>query len=72
MLPTFNERGNIERILPELLAFDPGVEVVVVGGAETGDELVTGFAQRALEQAGAFVFFVLENDAAHEIGRAHV
>ena len=30
VIPTYNERGNIERILPDLLAFDPAVEVVVV------------------------------------------
>ena len=28
--PTYNERGNIEKLLPELLAFDPTLEVVVV------------------------------------------
>ena len=28
--PTYNERGNIERLLPELLDFDPRLEVVVV------------------------------------------
>lgn len=28
--PTYNERGNIEKLLPELLAFDPALEVVVV------------------------------------------
>jgi dolichol-phosphate mannosyltransferase len=28
--PTYNERGNIEKLLPDLLAFDPELEVVVV------------------------------------------
>jgi dolichol-phosphate mannosyltransferase len=28
--PTYNERGNIERLLPELLAFDSDLNVVVV------------------------------------------
>lgn len=30
VIPTYNERGNIERLLPDLLAFDPGLEVLVV------------------------------------------
>ena len=30
VIPTYNERGNIERLLPDLLAFDPALEVVIV------------------------------------------
>ena len=30
VIPTYNERGNIERLLPDLLDFDPALEVVVV------------------------------------------
>jgi len=30
VVPTYNERGNIERLLPALLDFDPTLEVVVV------------------------------------------
>jgi dolichol-phosphate mannosyltransferase len=30
VIPTYNERGNIEKLLPELLAFDPAVEMVIV------------------------------------------
>ncbi len=30
VIPTYNERGNIEKMLPALLEFDPGLEVVVV------------------------------------------
>ena len=30
VIPTYNERGNIERLLPELLQADPEVEVVIV------------------------------------------
>jgi dolichol-phosphate mannosyltransferase len=30
VVPTYNERGNIERLLPALLDFDPALEVVVV------------------------------------------
>jgi len=30
MLPTFNERENIERLIPEILSMDPGLSVVVV------------------------------------------
>lgn len=30
IVPTYNERGNIERLLPALLEFDPALEVVVV------------------------------------------
>ena len=30
VIPTYNERGNIERLLPALLDFDPALEVVVV------------------------------------------
>ncbi len=30
VIPTYNERGNIERLVPELLRFDGGLEVLVV------------------------------------------
>jgi len=30
VVPTYNERGNIERLLPALLDFDAGIEVVLV------------------------------------------
>jgi dolichol-phosphate mannosyltransferase len=30
VIPTYNERGNIERLLPALLAFEPKLEIVVV------------------------------------------
>ena len=30
VIPTYNERGNIEKLLPELLDFDPSLEVLVV------------------------------------------
>ncbi len=30
VIPTYNERGNLERMLPELLEFDPALEVLVV------------------------------------------
>jgi len=30
VIPTYNERGNIERLLPELLQVDPELEVLVV------------------------------------------
>jgi dolichol-phosphate mannosyltransferase len=30
VIPTYNERGNIERLLPELFKLDSGLEVVVV------------------------------------------
>jgi dolichol-phosphate mannosyltransferase len=30
VIPTYNERGNIERLLPELLGVDPALEVLVV------------------------------------------
>jgi dolichol-phosphate mannosyltransferase len=45
VVPTFNERGNIERLLPALLDFDTGIEVVVVdddspdGTAEVADAI---------------------------------
>jgi dolichol-phosphate mannosyltransferase len=45
VIPTYNERGNVERLLPELLAFDPALEVLVVddqspdGTADAVEEL---------------------------------
>jgi dolichol-phosphate mannosyltransferase len=45
VIPTYNERGNIERLLPELLQVDPAVEVVIVddqspdGTADAVEEL---------------------------------
>lgn len=45
VIPTYNERGNIERLLPELLASDAQLEVVVVddqspdGTADAVEEL---------------------------------
>ncbi len=30
IIPTYNERGNLERMLPELLEFDPALEVLIV------------------------------------------
>ena len=45
VIPTYNERGNIERLLPELLQVDPELEVVVVddqspdGTADAVEEL---------------------------------
>lgn len=45
VIPTYNERGNIERLLPELLQADPVVEVVIVddnspdGTADAVEEL---------------------------------
>lgn len=46
VIPTYNERGNIERLLPELLALEPGIDVVVVD-----DESPDGTADAA-EQVG--------------------
>jgi dolichol-phosphate mannosyltransferase len=45
VIPTYNERGNVERLLPELLQFDPELEVLVVddqspdGTADAVEEL---------------------------------
>jgi len=45
VIPTYNERGNVERLLPELLASDPAIEVLVVddqspdGTADAVEEL---------------------------------
>ena len=45
VIPTYNERGNIERLLPDLLQFDPELEVLVVddqspdGTADAVEEL---------------------------------
>lgn len=45
VIPTYNERGNIDKLLPELLAFDPALEVVVVddqspdGTADLAEEI---------------------------------
>lgn len=45
VIPTYNERGNIDKLLPELLEFDPGLEVVVVddqspdGTADLAEEI---------------------------------
>lgn len=45
VIPTYNERGNIERLLPELLQVDPELEVVIVddqspdGTADAVEEL---------------------------------
>lgn len=45
VIPTYNERGNIERLLPELLQSDPALEVLVVddqspdGTADAVEEL---------------------------------
>lgn len=45
VIPTYNERGNVERLLPELLASDPALEVLVVddqspdGTADAVEEL---------------------------------
>ncbi|MBM4268176.1 MAG: polyprenol monophosphomannose synthase [Deltaproteobacteria bacterium] len=45
VIPTYNERGNIEKLLPELLDFDPEIEVVVVddrspdGTADLAEEI---------------------------------
>jgi dolichol-phosphate mannosyltransferase len=45
VIPTYNERGNVERLLPELLAIDPELEVVIVddqspdGTADAVEEL---------------------------------
>jgi dolichol-phosphate mannosyltransferase len=45
VIPTYNERGNVERLLPELLASDPELEVVIVddqspdGTADAVEEL---------------------------------
>ena len=45
VIPTYNERGNIERLLPEILQVDPEVEVVIVddqspdGTADAVEEL---------------------------------
>lgn len=51
VIPTYNERGNIERLLPDLLAFDPALEVVVVDdqspdGTADAAEAVPGAAGR--------------------------
>jgi dolichol-phosphate mannosyltransferase len=42
VVPTYNERGNIERLLPALLDFDAGIEVFVVD-----DESPDGSAEAA-------------------------
>lgn len=45
VIPTYNERGNIDTLLPALLEFDPGLEVVVVddqspdGTADLAEEI---------------------------------
>lgn len=45
VIPTYNERGNVERLLPELLAVDPQLEVLIVddqspdGTADAVEEL---------------------------------
>jgi dolichol-phosphate mannosyltransferase len=45
VIPTYNERGNVERLLPELLQVDPALEVVIVddqspdGTADAVEEL---------------------------------
>jgi len=46
VIPTYNERGNIERLLPELLQVDPELEVLVVD-----DESPDGTAD-AVEEMG--------------------
>jgi dolichol-phosphate mannosyltransferase len=46
VIPTYNERGNIERLLPELLQSDPALEVLVVD-----DESPDGTAD-AVEELG--------------------
>jgi dolichol-phosphate mannosyltransferase len=47
VIPTYNECGNIEKLLPPLLALDPGIDVVVVD-----DESPDGTAEAA-ERVGA-------------------
>ena len=45
VIPTYNERGNIDKLLPELLDFDPALEVVIVddqspdGTADLAEEI---------------------------------
>ncbi len=45
VIPTYNERGNIDTLLPALLDFDPGLEVVIVddqspdGTADLAEEI---------------------------------
>lgn len=35
IVPAFNEEGNVGRVIDELLAFDPGLEIVVISDGST-------------------------------------
>ncbi|MEW6270380.1 MAG: polyprenol monophosphomannose synthase [Thermodesulfobacteriota bacterium] len=50
VIPTYNERGNIERLLPQLLDFDPSLEVVVVDDQSPDD--TAGAAEEIGRQRG--------------------
>src|SRR6185436_4390887 len=65
--PTYNERGNIEKLLPDLLAFDPELEVVVV---DDGSPDGTADAAEAIARERGRIHVVRRN-AKEGIGPAY-
>ncbi len=66
--PTYNERGNIQRLVPEILAQDPRLEILIVDDSSPDG---TGEAADELAAANPKVH-VLHREKKEGLGRAYI
>lgn len=69
VIPTYNERENLPRIVPQVLDVDPRLSILVVddGSPDGTGELANGLAERHPNRV-----FVLHRTAKEGLGRAYV